>query len=747
MVGLRSPELRSEVFFDKVGDAFAQDARDQVRASLLGHGAPEVAMCLNVFENDQHRPKEIGLLRRVVPSGVPLRLQGGMDIVEPAAEEVVLVAEMCVERRPTDVGAIEDVLDGDSVVALLLDELEESTAQQVVRSPDPSIRDGGFHEHLGPSRTFSPLRFSSERDAALWLLTVPAASVTLIEHAVRHKTTIPNGVSVPMRLHGSKTPRPASDPLPGDVGQAPSSRKYRMRWWTLITLSTTLLIVMVDDTIVNLALPTLQRELNASPSALQWIVNSYIVVFGGFLLTMGTLGDRFGRRRFLHVGLVLFGASSLYGAFAGSPVDLVVARAAMGIGGAMVMPSTLSIIIDVFPRAERAKAIAIWAAIAHLGIPLGPVLGGWLLDRYWWGSVLLVNVPIVLLVLVVGHLVVPESRNPATPRADLLGMALSTASLAALLYAIIAGPENGWLSAQVIGGLLLALITGIAFVAHERRAEEPMLDLGLFRDARLKWGTIAITLAMFALAGLTFDLTQFLQVVKVYSPLDAGLRILPLVIGFGVAAHVGQHLVRHIGVRRAVGGGLGAIALLLVAFAQVESTTSYWPVGSMLLLIGIALGTVFIPSTDAVMAAVPEANAGLGSALNDASRQVGAALGIGVLGSLTNAAYSAQIEGSIAGLPPDAAYMSSRSVGAAVEVARTVGGEAGAALHTAAVSAFTDAFSLAMLAGAALLSAGGLIVWRRLAVGDPNPRHATHLQTGTSLSARDGSDRPAPVTD
>lgn len=578
-------------------------------------------------------------------------------------------------------------------------------------------------------------------------MTLPEEEVTVTEHTVRNQTRIRNGAPVRKTIDDLQARQQPHNGTSAPVNQSALARKYRMRWWTLITLSTTLLIVIVDDTILNVALPTLQRELNASPSALQWIVNSYIVIFGGFLLTMGTLGDRFGRRRFLHMGLVMFGGSSLYGAFAGSPTDLVVARAAMGIGGAMVMPSTLSIIIDVFPRAERARAIAIWAAIAHLGIPLGPVLGGWLLDRYWWGSVLLINIPIVLLVMIMGRLVVPESRNPTTPRADLLGMALSTASLASLLYAIIAGPETGWSSAQVIIGLCLAVITGTAFVGHERRVPEPMLDLGLFRDPRLKWGTTAITLAMFALAGLTFDLTQFLQVVKAYSPLDAGLRILPLVIGFGLAAHMGQHLLRHVGIRRALGGGLGVIAVLLVAFAQVESTTSYWLVGSMLLLIGVALGTVFIPSTDAVMAAVPEANAGLGSAINDASRQVGAALGIGVLGSLTNAAYSAQIGDSIAGLPPDVANVSSRSVAAAVEAARTLGGEAGAALHTAAVSAFTDAFSLAMVAGATLLSAGGLVVWRRLAVRDPSPPPRDPPAGRDLTVGTDGAERRVPVTD
>jgi EmrB/QacA subfamily drug resistance transporter len=523
----------------------------------------------------------------------------------------------------------------------------------------------------------------------------------------------------------------------------PGGRKYRMRWWTLAVLSASLLIIIVDDTIVNVALPTLQREWGSSAAALQWIVNSYILVFGGLLLTMGTLGDRFGRRRMLRLGFLLFGASSLYGAFAGSTTELIVARTTMGIGGAMIMPATLSVIIDVFPRKERVKAIGIWAGVAHLGIPLGPVLGGWLLERYWWGSVFLINVPIVVAVLVAGWLLVPESRHPSPPRVDLLGMVLSTASLASFLYAIIEAPESGWLGGEVIAGLGLALIAGIGFIGHERRVPEPMLDLRLFGNARLKWGTIAITLAMFALAGLTFDLTQFLQFVKGYSPLEAGLRILPLVVGFGLAGHIGQHLVRRVGTRWAVAGGLGAIAALLLAFAQVEPTTAYWLLGSGLFLIGIAMGTVFIPSTDAVMAAVPEANAGLGSALNDTSRQVGAALGIGVLGSLTNATYSAQIENSLTGLAPDMATLAKRSVGAALQVADGIGGEAGLTLHRAATEAFSDGFGLAMLAGAGLLSAGAVSVWRRLPLGDTSHPPA---EADTALGAV-GSERVAPVTE
>ena len=518
------------------------------------------------------------------------------------------------------------------------------------------------------------------------------------------------------------------------VAGSGTGRKYAMRWWTLLVLSISLVIIIIDDTIVNVALPTLQRDLNASAAALQWIVDSYILVFAGLLLTMGTLGDRFGRKRFLQLGLLIFSTASLYGAVAESTVELIAARTAMGIGGALIMPSTLSIIIDVFPRNERIKAIGIWAGIAHLGIPLGPVLGGWLLERYWWGSVFLINVPIVAVVLVAGRWLVPESKHPSAPRTDIRGMILSTAALGSFVYAIIEAPANGWTSGEVVLGFLAAAIAGALFVMQERRVSQPMLDLRLFRNPRLKWGALAIALAIFALAGLTFDLTQYLQIVKGYTPLEAGLRILPLVIGVAIAGHLGHHLVQNVGTGRTAGAGLAGVAFLLAAMAQVEPGTSYWVLGAGLLMLGIATGSVFVPATDAVMAAVPEADAGLASALNDTSRQVGAAMGIGVLGSITNAVYSARIHESLADLGPGMASVAERSVGAALELGETIGGEPGLALYKAAGAAFTDAFSVAMLAAAGLLAAGAVLVWHRLPGSDtpsdgPSEKEAPPITT------------------
>jgi EmrB/QacA subfamily drug resistance transporter len=499
--------------------------------------------------------------------------------------------------------------------------------------------------------------------------------------------------------------------------QPEHTRTYRMRWWTLAVLSVSLLIIIVDDTIINVALPTVQRALGGSSSSLQWVVDAYILVFGALLLTMGVLGDRFGRRRVLQLGLVLFGAASVYGAYASSTTELIGARAVMGVGGAMVMPATLSTLVEVFPRHERVRAIGIWAAVAHLGIPLGPIVGGWLLEHAWWGSVLLINLPIVGIALVAGRFLVPETRHPAPPRPDLPGMVLSTAALLALVYAVIEGPSSGWGSSQVLAGLAVAVLAAVWFVRHERRVEQPMLRPALFGNPRLSWGVFAVAVAIFTLAGLMFNLTQFLQMVQGYSPLASGVRIVPLVLGFAVAAHLGQHLVAHLGTGRAAAAGFLAGAALLVGIAQVGPATGYPLLGVALFLLGIALGVVFIPSTDAVMAAVPDADAGLGSGLNDSARQVGAALGVGALGSLTNAVYAAKLDASAGPVDPRLLAQGKSSLAAALALSPHH-----PAFAAAARTAFAGAFSLTALLGGLVLAAAGGLVWRKLPAADVRDR-------------------------
>jgi MFS family permease len=399
------------------------------------------------------------------------------------------------------------------------------------------------------------------------------------------------------------------------------------------------------------------------------------------------------------------------------------------------MPSTLSVIIDVFPRDERVKAIGIWTGVASLGVPLGPVVGGWLLQQYWWGAVFLLNLPIVLVALASSAVVVPESRNPAPPRPDFAGMVLSTVSLAALVYAIIEVPDAGWTSTKVVGALVAAALGGLVFVRHEQRVPEPMLNLKLFANRRLSWGTISITVAGLAIAGLAFELTQYLQFAKGYSPLGAGVRLVPVAIGFGIAGPASQRLVARIGTGKTVAAGLGAVAALMALLAQVQPTTSYWLIGMVLFLIGAGIGTAFVPATDAVMGAVPEEDAGLGSAINDTSRQVGAALGIGVLGALADAAYRSRITAPARSLGAGAAAVARQSVGAALEVANRIGGTPGAAFRQAAVTAFTDGFAIAMLAAAALAGIAAVFVFHRLPAQDATEATTQPDEEQQALSA------------
>jgi EmrB/QacA subfamily drug resistance transporter len=445
------------------------------------------------------------------------------------------------------------------------------------------------------------------------------------------------------------------------------------------------------------------------------------VVFAGLLLTMGSLGDRFGRKRFLQLGLVVFAGASVFGAHATTTSQLIIARALMGVGGALIMPSTLSILIDVFPRRERVKAIGIWTGIASLGIPIGPIVGGWLLERFWWGSVFLLNVPIVVIAVAVGWVLLPESRDPAPPRPDVPGLVLSVAALGSLVYGIIEAPSSGWTSASVIGALTVAVASAVTFIVHEGRTSQPMLDLQLFRNPRLAWGTVAVTLAGLAIGGLAFELTQYLQFAQGYTPLQAGLRFLPLAIGFGIAGPISQKVAPRIGAGRTVAAALGGAAVSFVALSGVGPGTSYWFVGAVLLVIGMGIGAAFVPSTDAVMAAMPGANAGLGSAINDSGRQVGAALGIGILGAIANAQYGTGMGDAASALGPRIAEPAKASVGGALQVASRIGGSAGLDLRAAAVASFMDGFRVAMLVGAVLLAAGALLVLRHLPSHDVVP--------------------------
>lgn len=519
------------------------------------------------------------------------------------------------------------------------------------------------------------------------------------------------------------------------------SRKYRLRWWTLLVLSVSLIVIAIDTTILNVAIPTLQRELGASASGLQWIISSYLLVFAGLLLTMGFLGDRFGRKRMLQIGITWFMIASLAAAYSQSTAQLIAARAAMGIGGAMIMPSTLSIIVDVFPREERVKAIGIWSAVAGLGIPLGMVGGGWLLDTFWWGSVFFVNIPIGILILTMGFVLVPESRDPIPRKLDFPGAILSTAALSVLLYGIIEAPGRGWLDPLTLIGFGFASVLGVMFAVFELRSDHPMLDFKLFRNGRLSSGAVAISFSFMAMMGMFFLITQYFQFLRGYSPFGTGLRMVPIALGFMVGGAVSDTLVARLGTKTTVAGGMVVVGASLAALAFIGADTTYWLIGIELAGVGIGMALTMAPATEAIMGAVPEANAGVGSALNDVTRNVGAALGVGILGSVFTSVYSSSVSDAVVGLSAEKAAVAQNSIGAAAQIAADLGGTAQGALITAANGAFLDGFGIALAIAAAIAFIGSLIVLRFM----PSRASTTEPAVELDLPAYEREFAPVPI--
>ena len=504
-----------------------------------------------------------------------------------------------------------------------------------------------------------------------------------------------------------------------ETPQAVHPAVHAMRWRTLAVLSLSLVIIGLDTTILNIALPTLQDEFDASPSTLQWMVDSYLLVFAGLLLVFGTLGDRFGRKLALQAGVSIFGLASLGALFVDSAGGVIAVRAAMGVGAALIMPATLSIIANVFTGEERGKAIGIWAALAAVGIGLGPLAGGLLLEWFDWWSVFLVNVPFAAAAVLLGIRFVPESRDPKPGSFDLLGAGLSTAGFSGLVYAIIEAPDEGWLSGLVPGLLAVSAILLVAFVWWERRTPEPMLDLGFFRNLRFSVGTAAVSVAFFALMGGIFALTQYLQFAHGYSAIEAGAVMSPMALGLMIGAGSSSRAVIRLGVSRVVAAGLTGLAIMLAL------TTLWGPDTSTVALIAwffgltLVMGWVMAPATDAVVGAVPAAKTGIASATNTVARMVSGALGVAVIGSLVSSLYSNDVEGSVGALPPQAQAAAEDSVGAARAIAAQLPGDAGAGLLTVAGDAFTEAMGVGLVVAAVLAAVTALLVARFLPAREP----------------------------
>jgi EmrB/QacA subfamily drug resistance transporter len=485
-----------------------------------------------------------------------------------------------------------------------------------------------------------------------------------------------------------------------------ADRVRRLRWWTLGVLSLSLFVVSLDNTILNVALPTLQHDLQPSATDLEWIVDAYMLVFASFLLVMGSLGDRLGRRRMLLIGLVIFGVGSFASAFSGSAEVLIASRALMGFGGAAIMPSTLSILSNVFSGKERAKAIAVWAAVAGLAVAIGPVIGGYLLQRFWWGSVFLVNVPVVVIAIVAAWFLVPESRDARVPRLDLVGATLSVAGLTALVWSIIEAPSHGWTSIAIFRGFVIAAVVLGAFVIWELRTDDPMLPLWFFRNPRFSAASASIALVFFALFGVIFELTQYLQSVLGYSALEAGLRTLPVSIGLLIGSGLSTRLVPRLGTKLVVASGLAVLAGGLAILGTLEAHSGYSTVAIAFVVLGFGMGLAMAPATDSIMGSLPLAQASVGSAINDTVRMVGGALGVAVLGSILSSRYSSDMASAVQGLPAPAAHAARDSLGAALHVAAQSGNPA---LAGAAKNAFIGGMAGAIWVAAAIAVVGAIV--------------------------------------
>jgi EmrB/QacA subfamily drug resistance transporter len=497
------------------------------------------------------------------------------------------------------------------------------------------------------------------------------------------------------------------------------------RWKTLGVLSLSLLIIGLDNTILNVALPTLQDEFDASASKLQWMVDSYLLVFAGLLLVFGTLGDRFGRKLALQAGVSIFGLASLGALVADSADQVIAVRAAMGVGAALIMPATLSIIANVFTGEERGRAIGIWAALAAVGIGLGPLAGGLLLEWFDWSSVFLVNVPFALAALLLGMRFVPESRDPRPGRFDPLGAVLSTAGFGTVVYGIIEAPERGWLSTPVLGSLGLSAALLTAFVWWERHTDEPMLDLGFFRSARFSVGTAAVSAAFFALLGGIFALTQYLQFAHGYSAVEAGALMSPMALGLVIGAGSSSRAVRRLGTARVVAAGLAGIAVLLALTVLWTADTGAAALVAWFFGVALAMGWVMAPATDAVVGAVPAAKSGVASATNTVARMVSGAVGVAVVGSLVSSLYSSDVDGSLGALPPEAQAAAEDSVGAAGAIAAQLPPEAGAQLLAVTGDAFTAAMGAGLVVAAAVVATTAVLVARFLPGREPVAAHAS----------------------
>lgn len=514
----------------------------------------------------------------------------------------------------------------------------------------------------------------------------------------------------------------------------------------LLALLLSSFAINVDTTIVNVALPKLAVELHASNSQLQWVVDAFNLLFAAAVLAAGSLSDRFGRKGMLLAGLGVFGLASLIGGLTSDPGQLIAARAVMGVGAAMVFPSTLSLLTNVFvARAERAKAIGLWGAITGVAIALGPIVGGALLEVFDWRSIFFAMTPIAAVAALLVGRFVPASRDPRAAAVDSGGFVLSAAAVGLLIYTIIEAPSRGWGGAATLAGFAVTAGLVAAFVAWERRREEPMLDLSLFADRRFTAASAAVAISFFALSGFIFLVTQYFQFFKGFTPLSTGVRLLPVATCVAIFSVVGARLAVRIGTKLVVGVGLLAMTAFYLWVATTTASTAYLTIALQMVVLGTGMGLTSAPATEAIMGVVPKAKAGVGSAMNDATRLLGGTLGVAVIGSVFASLYASRLGNLLpAALPANAVATAKESVGAAL----TAAGDAGRAGHPgvahaigeAANASFFSGFHAGDLVAAGVAAAGAVVALALL------PAHPTHERTKEMADEHPDHHRPAAAT-
>jgi EmrB/QacA subfamily drug resistance transporter len=471
----------------------------------------------------------------------------------------------------------------------------------------------------------------------------------------------------------------------------------------LVALLLAAFLVSLDTTLVNVALPAMVRQLHATTTQLQWVVDAYNLVFAALLLTFGSLSDRYGRKGMLLAGLAVVGTASLAGGFTTTAAQLIAARAVMGLGAAMTFPATLALISNVFTqRPERARAIGLWGAVGGVAIALGPIVGGWLLEHYSWAAIFIAMAPVAAVAAILVALAVPTSKDPDAAAVDVPGLVLSSATMALLVFTIIEAPAYGWAAGRSVAGFAASAVLLAAFIARERRAAHPMLEVSLFRNMRFSAASAAVTVSFFTLFGFIFLIAQYFQFVRGYGPLSTGVRLLPVAVSVGAGSVAGTQLAVRAGTRLVVTTGLVAMAGFYgwVA-ATISATLAYGVIAAQMVVYGLGLGLTSAPATESIMGAIPRAKAGVGSAINDSTRLVGGTLGVAVIGSVYASVYGSRLSAAMpAAVPGPVAAIAHQSVGAAYLAAGKIAALGHPALGLALQHASTNAFLRGLTIGA-----------------------------------------------